>query len=276
MNCTEFDERITPAVDERLSADQASAFFEHATHCPGCRRAYEAERHTRSFIRQRMGMARTPGTVAAALMDRLAADQEPGRIRRVFRRSSFSARTAFAIAAVLAAISLISSPKFLDDNGLEQMREDVFAQSIVTYAGVVGGQMTPDVVSTQPEVLQAFFNGKTSFPVRVHAVRDCTPVGAMLHQSGGVPLAQVLYTSTAGTVYVYQTCWRTVQDGRKLHLPAHILATLRQGVPYGEENADGQSLVVWTEGSTLCGAVANMHTQELLAHLDVTPSNGMR
>lgn len=276
MNCNEFDELITPAVDDRLPAVKASAFHEHIANCPGCRRAYEAERSTRSFIRQRLPMVRTPGSVAAALVDRLAVEQASRENRPPIHWSPTVTRTAFSLAAILTAFMLITSPKFLNDAGLPQMRDDVFAESIVTFAGVVGGQMTPDVVSTSPEVLQAFFTGKTSFPVRVHAVRECTPVGAMLHQSGGVPLAQVLYTSPAGTVYMYQTCWRTVQDGRRLHLPPHILATLRAGAPYVEENADGQTLVVWTEGRTLCGAVANMHKNELLAHLDVTPSGETR
>jgi hypothetical protein len=156
------------------------------------------------------------------------------------------------------------------------MRSDVFAQSVVTYAGVLGGQMKPEIESAEPEVLQAFFEGKTAFPVRVHNVHDFTPVGAMVHESAGVPLAQVLYSGEGATVYVYQTCWRTVQDGRKLNLPDHILTTLRRGESYAEENADGQTMVLWTEGRTLCGAVANMHKQHLLAHLDVVPVTDVR
>lgn len=272
MNCTEFDEQITPAVDDRLRADEAVAFREHANACPACRRAYEAELFTRNFIRQRMRMVRTPGSVAASIVDRLAAEHTTRTPAIVQRWSPSVYRSVIAIAAVVAAVYLISSPGFSDDPGVRVMREDVFAQSIVTYAGVMGGQMKPDIESAHPDVLQAFFAGKTSFPVRVHTVRDFTPIGAMIHESGGVPLAQVLYNAGKSTVYVYQTCWQTVQDGRKLQLPAHILSALRSGSPYVEENADGQTMVLWTEGRTLCGAVADMHKQELLAHLDVAPA----
>lgn len=271
MNCTEFDEQISPAVDERLRGEEAVAFRDHASICPACRRSYEAELFTRNFIRQRLRMVRTPGSVAASIVDRLAAERTAG-IPVLFQRWSPSVyRSVVAIAAVVAAVYLISSPGLSDDPGFPAMREDVFAQSIVTFAGVMGGQMKPDVESAHPDVLQAYFSGKTSFPVRVHTVRDFTPIGAMIHESGGVPLAQVLYNAGKTTVYVYQTCWQTVQDGRKLKLPAHILATLRRGSPYVEENADGQTMVLWTEGRTLCGAVADMHKQELLAHLDVAP-----
>lgn len=271
MNCTEFDEQITPAVDDRLREDEAVAFRDHARVCPACRRAYEAELFTRTFIRQRMRMVRTPGSVAASIVDRLAAERT-ARTPALFQRWSPSVyRSVIAIAAVVAAVYLVSSPGFSDDPGIPVMREDVFAHSIVTYAGVMGGQMKPDIESAHPDVLQEFFQGKTSFPVRVHTVRDFTPIGAMLHESGGVPLAQVLYHAGKSTVYVYQTCWQTVQDGRKLQLPAHILQALRGGSPYVEENADGQTMVLWTEGRTLCGAVADMHKQELLAHLDVAP-----
>ncbi len=272
MNCTEFDEQITPAVDDRLREDEAIAFRDHASVCPACRRSYEAELSTRNLIRQRVHMVRTPGSVAASIVDRLASERTAGT-PAIFRRWSPSVyRSVLAVAAVVAAVYLISSPGFSDDPGFPAMREDVFAHSIVTYAGVMGGQMKPDIESAHPDVLQAFFAGKTSFPVRVHTVRDFTPVGAMLHESGGVPLAQVLYNAGNTTVYVYQTCWQTVQDGRKLQLPTRILSALRSGSAYVEENADGQTMVLWTEGQTLCGAVADMHTQELLAHLDVAPA----
>lgn len=271
MNCTEFDEQITPAVDERLRAEDAIAFSDHASVCPGCRRAYEAELFTRNFIRQRMRMVRTPGAVAARIVDRLASERTAGSPAIFQRRSRSLSRSVFAAAAIIAAVYLLSTPRFAEDPLFPHMNEDVFAHSIVTYAGVMGGQMKPDVESARPDVLQAFFSGKTSFPVRVHTVRDFTPIGAMLHESGGVPLAQVLYNAGNTTVYVYQTCWQSVQDGRKLQLPGHILSTLRNGMTYVEENADGQTMVLWTEGRTLCGAVADMHKQDLLAHLDVTP-----
>jgi anti-sigma factor (TIGR02949 family) len=272
VNCNEFDEQITPAVDDRLRADEAAAFREHAALCPPCRSAYEAERSTRAFIRQRMRLVPAPGRLTAAITDRLSA--EPGAATPTFPWlwSPRVYRPAFAVAAIVAAVYLLSSSRFSGDPALPQMREDIFAGSIVTYAGLVGGQMKPDVESSRPDVLQSFFNGKTSFPVHVHVVRDCTPVGAMLHETAGVPLAQVLYNSAGVTVYVYQTCWRTVQDGRKLHLPGHILSALRRGESYAEENADGQTLIVWTEGRTLCGAVANMHKADLFARLDVIPT----
>jgi hypothetical protein len=273
VNCIAFDEQITPAVDERLQAEDAAAFRGHVAVCPGCRRSYEAELVITSMIRQRMLMVRTPGSVVAVIVDRLAAQRTPGLPAIFYRWSPSHSRSLVAASAVVAAAYLLFLFQYTDDPSLPRLHEDVFAQSIVTYAGVVGGQMKPDVESARPDVLQAFFTGKTSFPVRVHTVSDFTPIGAMLHESGGVPLAQVLYDGGGTTVYVYQTCWLTVQDGRKLRLPAHILATLRGGTRYVEENADGQTMVLWTEGRTLCGAVATMHKQDLLARLDVVPAS---
>jgi hypothetical protein len=272
VNCSEFDEQITPAVDDRLLAPEVVAFREHARTCAGCRRAFEAELFTRSFIRRRMHSVRMPEALATALRGRLAAEPDPfPSVAGSFRVPGIY-RSVFAMAAALAAIILITSPQFSDDADLHRMHDDVFAQAIETYAGLVGGQMKPDIASARIEDLQHFFTGKTAFPVRVHALHDLTPVGAMLHESAGVPLAQVIYTGPGETVYVYQTCWRTVQAGRTLHLPGHILDAVRHGETYVEENAEGQTLMVWTEGRTLCGAVGNMQKEDLLAHLAVTPS----
>jgi hypothetical protein len=273
VNCREFDEQITPAVDERLQANEVHAFREHAGQCPGCRRAYEAELFVKTFIRQRLHMVGVPGAVAAAIVDRIASDHSSGTPISTLRQTPGSYRYLLAAAAVLFVAYLVSSPFLSDHSSFSGVRADVFAQSVVTYAGVLGGQTKPEIESTKPDVLQDFFEGKTAFPVRIHSVRDFTPVGAMMHETAGVPLAQVLYSGEGATVYVYQTCWRTVQAGRKLNLPDHILTTLRRGKSYAEENADGQTMVLWTEGRTLCGAVANMHKQHLLAHLDVVPIN---
>jgi hypothetical protein len=270
VNCQEFDEQITPAVDERLKADEAASFREHAGQCPGCRRAYEAELFVKTFIKQRIHMVHMPGSVATSIMGRLASDGTPISL---IRPTPGWSRYLLSAAAVLFIAYLVSSPFLSDRSSFSRNRVDVFAQSVETYAGVLGGQMKPEIESSEPEVLQAFFTGKTSFPVRVHRVHDFTPMGAMLHETAGVPLAQVLYSGEGATVYVYQTCWRTVQDGQKLNLPDHILTALRRGESYVEENADGQTMVLWTEGRTLCGAVANMPRQHLLAHLDVVPVN---
>jgi hypothetical protein len=271
VNCQEFDEQITPAVDERLLANEVQSFREHAGQCPGCRRAYEAELFVKTFIRQRINMVRMPGSVATSIADRIATDRSAGTPISFIRQTPGSYRYLLGAAAVLFIAYLVSSPFFSDRASFSRMHADVFAQSVMTYAGVLGGQMKPEIESTKPDVLQDFFAGKTAFPVRIHSVRDFIPVGAMMHETAGVPLAQVLYSGEGATVYVYQTCWRTVQAGQKLNLPDHILTTLRRGESYAEENADGQTMVLWTEGRTLCGAVANMHKQHLLAHLDVVP-----
>lgn len=273
MNCQEFEERITPAVDGRLEGDEAGAFRDHAAACPPCRRAYETERAVHDFVRKRSHALRTPGGVAAAIMDRLAdprfADAAAVRSTSRFRVT----RLGFAVAAVLGGAALVTSALVSDLDPLPGIQPDVFAQSIATYAGMIGGTVKPQIMSTRPEVLQAFFTGRTTFPVHMAAVRDLTPVGALINETSGVPLAHIVYDGHGSLVYVYQTCWHTVQDGKKLNLPEHIMAALRGRGSYVEEGADGRTMVLWTDGPTLCGAVADMRRQDLLSHLDVvTPA----
>ena len=85
MNCQEFDQQITPAVDHYLDSSSESSFNEHAYCCSHCRRAYEAERVTKELIHVYVKMVKTPDFVSRAISEHLmreAEDPPPGNVPR--------------------------------------------------------------------------------------------------------------------------------------------------------------------------------------------------
>jgi hypothetical protein len=85
VNCQEFDQQITPAVDHYLNSSEESSFNEHAVCCPHCRRAYEAERVTKELIHVYIRMVRTPDFVSRAIHEHLmreAVDPSANNVRR--------------------------------------------------------------------------------------------------------------------------------------------------------------------------------------------------
>ncbi len=276
MNCQEFEEHITPAVDQYLQGSEKSSFHDHASRCPQCRRAFEAERFVKTFVQKRLHIVHTPRAVTDSIMEGTRT-RVPGVLSPMTRWQPFrqpaSLRYLIAAAATVVVAYLFFSVPAPDATLLPAARADVLSQSALTYAGILAGQLKPQIESPRPEVLEAFFSGKTGFPVHVPDVRDYTPVGALLNETSGVPLAHLVYAGGGNTVYIYQTCWTTVQDGQKLDLPERIKDILRTGRPYVEEDADGRTLVLWTEGRTLCGAIAQMHKQDLLSHLPLAQAS---
>lgn len=268
MNCREFDEQITPAVDNNLQNSAKHLFLDHAARCPGCRRAYEAERFIKKFVHQRLRMIVTPDAVRASVSRRLAREDQgmpaAGRLRS--RRRPLLTLS-FAVAAVLIIVFLLLQPAQNPADLSTPDRADVVTASLTHLAALTSGTTAPQLTSREPDIIERFFEGKTAFPVHVHTLHDIDPSGAVLNEAAGIPFAYVLYAGDGGTIYVYQTCWRTVQAGRVLHLKPQIKQALLEGRSYVEEDSEGRTMVFWTEGRTLCGAVARMEKQELLSHL---------
>jgi len=276
VNCRQFEEQITSAVDQYLQGDDRKEFYDHAFRCPQCRKAFERERFIKTLLQRRLRIVQTPHEISHAIVAETGSTDPDALLHSLQAPSPRSHRTArffLAVAAVFVLGFLVVSSPSPDSSPLSAQRADVIAQSAAMYAGLLAGWMKPQISSAEPEVLEAFFEGKTGFPVHVHSLRDYTPVGALLNEASGVPLAHLVYTSNGKTVYIYQTCWNTVQDGRKLKIPDQVKKTLCAGRPYIDESFDGRTFILWTEGRTLCGAIARMGQQDLLSHLPLAEAS---
>ena len=76
VNCQEFDQQITPAVDHYLDSSEESSFNEHAIRCLHCRRAYDAERITKELIQVHVKMVKTPDCVSRTIREHLMREVE--------------------------------------------------------------------------------------------------------------------------------------------------------------------------------------------------------
>lgn len=275
MDCKEFQEHVTPAVDKRLTREEMDMFVEHADKCPECRNEFELESITKSLIRSRVRIQRTPTVVRERITDCLR-NEKPvqqislgERLRLIW--SSTYARPAIAFAAGCLAVILLLRPS---DNIPNDSRSpiqasfvpgDVIQQSLANYAKVLNGEITPQESSDKPEVLAGFFGGKTDFQVLVPKMNRCNLLGGVLNEFAGIKLAHVVYKRESEIVYMYQACWEEVQKGDKLGLPGEVMAELKKAGWYSTTQPDGCSIVLWTNNNTLCSAVAHMPEDALIA-----------
>ncbi len=271
MNCKEFQDHVTDAVDNRLSDETQALFVAHAGKCPRCRNDYEVEAMTKSVVRSRTTMVRTP----AAVMERISnlLNQENTRTRSPFAdwvRSIqesvfFKPAVAFAVACIAIIILLNpgESPSPIQQASI--ISPNIIQQSFANYLAVVNGTITPQMVDDQPDHLRGFFDGKTTFPVLVPKMKSCNLVGGVLNEYAGVKLAHVVYKHDAEIVYVYQACWKEVQKGERISLPEEAIQELRRSGWFSTTRDDGYSMLLWTDGRTLCSAVARMPQAELIA-----------
>jgi hypothetical protein len=272
VNCTEFQDYITAAVDRRLEESIMALFLEHTAHCSPCRRSYESERNVVALIRTRLHRVATPEGMAATILKRIALEDlrstraRPPFLSRLLHAPLTKPAVVFALsfAAVVFLLSRSGSdlPPLPDPTG-----NDMISQSVTNYDAVLSGGIVPQVVSDVPDRVRAFFDGKTEFPVVVLVMRECTLVGGVLNDFHGAPLAHVMYRHGNQTIYVYQACRATVLKGEKLHLPAEALQAIERNGWFSGTTPHGDAIVVWAKGATLCAAVAPMKSEHLMAHL---------
>ena len=274
MNCRECQDLITPAVDQCLGEDDRRRFAAHLEGCATCRRDYEMERRTKSLVQHRARMVTTPPDIAQAL--RAVIDREEASTRRVPWWQSIIPRStvgpALGLAAVLLALIVLwPSPEEPAPSLLQASLAgpDIVRQSFANFERVLTGAIRPQLETSEPERVRSFFSGRTTFPVLVPLTRHCTLVGAVLNEYGGVPLAHTLYRHDGEIIYVYQTCWQTVRRGSPLVLPSGVQTAMEERGMYTETRTDGSTIAVWTDGRTLCAAVAHMDRDRLLECLEI-------
>jgi hypothetical protein len=274
VDCKEFQEQVSPAVDKLLSQQEMARFVEHAKECSRCRYEYQTESATKALVCQRAGMVQTPREVVERISQLLERERQgegsvtKDRWKQIVWGPVFKPALGLGVvvALVLLLFTIYRPPS---DTALIQSSSfnNVISQSLENYGAVVDGSIKPQLVSNQPELVKNFFSGRTEFPVLVPGLKGCELVGGVLNQHSGTNLAHVVYVHDGEVVYMYEACWETVMKGEKLNLPAAAKEELMRTGWFSQTEPDGKTLVLWTKGKTLCAAVSRMKKNDLMACL---------
>jgi hypothetical protein len=233
----------------------------------------EAERTTKTLVQGHLRIVPTPAPLRASLQNIVQTKvySTPALLEwlRELLWDSRTLRLAIALGVVAIVLTTLILQPLPPGTPTALPPDDVLVHSRTTYAAIVDGTVRPQIETTEPSELASFFAGKTDFPLYVPPVRDYHPVGATFDSQSGVPLAHLMYAGAGGTVYIHQTCWETVQAGQLLCLSERIRDSLRSRGFYADENDTERSVVLWTNGRTLCIAISSMSSQDLADHLSI-------
>jgi anti-sigma factor RsiW len=261
VNCKEFQELISPAVDDLLAAEDLAAFRGHSKVCTTCRFEFEAEAATKVVVRMHARRVPAPA-VTLQQISRLIAQEQPmapsGWFGRVTGSPFFRPAIGFAMGFVV--ILLLLRPNTTTSPVLEAgfASNDVIGQSLVNYSAVLDGSIQPQIASSEPHELAPLFTGITDYSVHMPRMKDCRLVGGMQNDFAGVKLAHVVYRHDNEMVYIYQACWSTVEKGEKLRLSNEARDSLLHTGWFTATQPDGRTVVLWKKGRTLCVAVSRM------------------
>jgi hypothetical protein len=268
VNCKEFQELISAAVDLQLTDGELAAFKDHSVRCSLCRFEYEAEAATKLLVSLRAKRVRTPSSVALQITEQIARGELVGHtswIAEFFSKPLVKPAIGFALAFVTVLLFLRDSTHVGSSTQAAFGSNDVILRSLMNHRAVLDGEIKPQLASSEPAQLASFFSGITDYAVHLPSMKDCRLIGGVQNEFAGTKLAHIMYQHDNEVVCIYQMCWATVRKGEKLHLPDDVKEELVRSGWFSATQPDGRSIVLWTKGRTLCAAVARMSKEDLFA-----------
>ena len=277
MDCKQFRELISAAVDLQLTGGEMAAFGEHKRVCSPCRYEFEAEAATKSIVGLRVRYVPTPEHVTRQIISSLQSDRSASTLQwllELLKKPLVKPAIVFCLAFASVLILLRDSTSDIPLSQASLASNDIILQSLKNHGAILSGEIKPQVMSSEPAQMESLFAGITDYAVHMPRMKDCKLVGGVQNEYAGTKLAHLVYQRNGEIVYVYQTCLATVMKGEKLCLSDAAKDGLVQTGWFTESEPDGRAVVLWIRGRTLCAAVARMNKEDLVTCL--TSDDGHR
>lgn len=268
VDCREFLELISEAVDDRLRSDLKHQFVRHASICLPCRNEYEVDQITKSIVRKTVHRKEVPSELYYAVLTEVQKGQSSRRswLEVIFGEAFLNPAIALVALVVVAvgAVSLLQR-----DNAVPISAEkNIIAQSLNNYSATMAGVLKPGLISHDPEDVKEYLAKDTPFEVDVAALSGCDWCGGVISSFNGVKLAHVVYKiGGEGLLYVYQVDINEAMHGTRISLPENAKATLAKTGWYFEQTHDKCNVVLWRHKNTLCAAVSMIEREKMVALL---------
>ncbi len=269
VNCEQFRTLITPAVDGRLEGVDRLAFDAHLQECPECKRHFDLEQAIKRRIRERIPHLPAPAELREHIMNGIRDLSRKEHARQPWWKRALSVGSIPGVKPVamisLAAIAVFMFVTFqtIDPDESALMERNLVERSVLSYHALQSGAITPQIVSSNPMQVQGYLSQQTECTVEVPVLHDFILVGGLTNDFRGVRVAQILYRRGGTVLTMTQVPLDAVLRNNALSLPLKARNGLLHSGWYSDYHDDGDAVVLWTRGTTLCTAVAHMHRAEL-------------
>lgn len=270
MNCREFQELVSAAVDLQLTDSEQEAFKQHSIQCSPCRKEYEVDAATKQFVTGRLHKVHVPRELAvrvSALVKSESSSGETSWVRDIIRRPLVKPAIGFAFAFLVVLFLLRGSTGTNSSTQAALVANDVIFQSLRNHRALMEGEIKPQLTSSEPSQLASLFSGITDYSVHMPKMKNCQLIGGVQNEFEGTKIAHIVYQHDSDIVYIYQACWATVKKGEKLTLPEEAKDELTRTGWFSCSEPDGRTVVLWVKGRALCAAVSRMSKDDLVSCL---------
>ena len=275
MNSQQFQSLITPAVDGRLEGEDRLEFDLHLEECHVCRSYFVAEQSVKKRIQNMVPRQSAPPDLRKQILQRIHDEAHAEQTKQPWRKRILAigsvpgvkpvAMVSFAAVAVFMLVTYETSGRV--DSSTDR---NLVERSFVSYHALQSGLIGPEIVSDNPVKVQGFLSRRTEREVDVPLLHDFVLVGGLTSSFRGIRVAQILYRRGSMVLRVTQVPLNAVLRNNSLSLPLNVRNELLHSGWYSDSYANGDAVVLWTRGATLCTAIAQMQCSELQAVMSGT------
>ncbi|HEX9007264.1 MAG TPA: zf-HC2 domain-containing protein [Bacteroidota bacterium] len=270
MTCNQFRRLITPAVDGRLQGEERARFDRHARECAPCREQYEIEAAVKIAVHRHVPRVKAPPALRESITRQIRGMDVEHLIRntlvsrfRTFLKLPLLKPVAMIILASAAILVFVTTVRQVSpDEGM-----NLASYTVQAHRALESGELVPQVVSADPDRVQGFLSRQANLAVIVPLLADFALVGGLSDTYNGLHMAYVVYRQQNLLLSIVEMPLQDILHGKGLTLPLNIRNELLHNGWYAVDRGNGDALVLWTRGTTLCAAVARMERSALQSAL---------
>ena len=241
MQCAEYRDLVAAHVDAQLTPDEASLAAAHLAVCRRCTGLFEAQRALKEAVRGRRLIHPTPPAARAAVMARIAADEQAQRASWLSTwRPPRLALAALAALLVVGLATILLRPR-------SPVPSSPLLDTIVAhYHAAASGEAELGVRTDDPMALRAYYLQTGAFTF-TNTVVNLEPLGFVLVGGRVSELA-----GTRSTFSVYRGAQGIVLCHR---IPAGTVDLPPGGEVAGGDHfytVDGITICIHREGDVIC------------------------
>ncbi len=279
MDCRESHELMSGAVDNELSQEEASEFYEHIEICGSCKDEFELERMTKSFIKRKITYVDVPLDLESAIVEQIGsygvAELRPGVLPRIFSSNLLQPALAVMAIVVLAVVlvfvnrdNIILPNPTVESIGTAQSSnvQDALILAENNFQDVLSGKFKPQITAIGTTDVQQFIERNTGYDISVPDVRSAEWIGGSVSTFNGVKIAHLVYKLGDQYIYIYSFPKDYIK-ANKLILPSNCKDDMHNKKWFWGMDSNGDTQAVWCSGDHVYIATTNLGKSDLLSYL---------
>lgn len=250
MDCDRIKEYIYPFVDGELDSQINSSVKEHLLVCPLCSLELEQEKRIDSLLKCSILKEQAPYELKEAILSRI----EEAKNRTMLPFSIHLTKPVLLATLAVLFMAVLVTPILININ----KPFPIFIESVSSHIKFLQGSLPIEIVSSNPQEINQWFQGKLDFHVKVpdYSAKDVQLAGGRLCSIKDKPVAYIMYKKEGYnfSLFMFDAAGLRLPKGEKL---------VKAGKDYYLKTEKGYHSLFWVDKGIGCVLVSDLDIKEL-------------